>query len=81
MAHEDLTSDDAREVMLEMMEGRATPAQMGSFLTAMRFKGETIDEITACARVLREKCTKLTPDGDVLDIVGTGGDELYPFNI
>jgi anthranilate phosphoribosyltransferase len=67
--------------MLEMMEGRATAAQMGSFLTAMRLRGETIEEITACAAVLREKCQKLTPDTDVLDIVGTGGDELYSFNI
>jgi anthranilate phosphoribosyltransferase len=67
--------------MLEMMEGQATPAQMGAFLTAMRQKGETIDEITACASVMREKCVKLTPETDVLDIVGTGGDELYSFNI
>jgi anthranilate phosphoribosyltransferase len=77
----DLTPEQAREVMLEMMEGNATPAQMGAFLTAMRTKGETIDEITACARVMREKCTKLNPGKDVLDIVGTGGDELYSFNI
>jgi anthranilate phosphoribosyltransferase len=76
-----LTLADAREVMMEMMEGRATPAQMGAFLTAMRQKGETIDEITACASVMREKCVKLTPETDVLDIVGTGGDELYSFNI
>ncbi|MDR2156811.1 MAG: anthranilate phosphoribosyltransferase [Clostridiales Family XIII bacterium] len=77
----DLSHAEAREVMLEMMEGRATPAQMGAFLTAMRQKGETIDEITACASVMREKCAKLQPETDVLDIVGTGGDELYSFNI
>ncbi|MDR0570877.1 MAG: anthranilate phosphoribosyltransferase [Clostridiales Family XIII bacterium] len=76
-----LSSAEAREVMLEMMEGRATPAQMGAFLTAMRQKGETIDEITACASVMREKCLRLSPDTDVLDIVGTGGDELNSFNI
>lgn len=76
-----LSHDEAREVMLEMMDGRATQAQMGSFLTAMRQKGETIDEITACAAVMREKCEKLRPETDVLDIVGTGGDELYSFNI
>ncbi|MDR0916682.1 MAG: anthranilate phosphoribosyltransferase [Oscillospiraceae bacterium] len=81
LAGDGLSGDSAREVMLEMMEGRATPAQMGAFLTAMRQKGETIDEITACAQVMREKCMKLTPDTDVLDIVGTGGDELYSFNI
>ncbi|MDR1135604.1 MAG: anthranilate phosphoribosyltransferase [Clostridiales Family XIII bacterium] len=76
-----LALDDAREVMLEMMEGRATQAQMGAFLTAMRQKGETIDEITACASVMREKCVRLQPETDVLDIVGTGGDELFTFNI
>ncbi|MDR3120022.1 MAG: anthranilate phosphoribosyltransferase [Clostridiales bacterium] len=76
-----LSRGEAREVMLEMMEGRATPAQMGAFLVAMREKGESIDEITACASVMREKCVKLRPDTDVLDIVGTGGDELYSFNI
>ncbi|MDR1960742.1 MAG: anthranilate phosphoribosyltransferase [Gracilibacteraceae bacterium] len=78
---QNLTLAEAREVMLEMMEGRATPAQMGAFLTAMRQKNETIDEITACAAVMREKCEKLNPEGDVLDIVGTGGDELFSFNI
>ncbi len=70
-----------REVMLEMMEGVATPAQMAAFLTAMRLKGETIEEITACAIVMREKCAKLTPETDVIDIVGTGGDQLNTFNI
>jgi anthranilate phosphoribosyltransferase len=76
-----LSLEQARAVMLEMMEGEATTAQMGAFLTAMRLKGETIDEITACAEVLREKCVKLHPGRDVLDIVGTGGDELFTFNI
>ncbi|MDR3185685.1 MAG: anthranilate phosphoribosyltransferase [Christensenellaceae bacterium] len=76
-----LTREEARTVMLEMMEGRATMAQMGAFLVAMRQKGETIDEITACATVMREKCEKLHPERDVLDIVGTGGDELFSFNI
>jgi anthranilate phosphoribosyltransferase len=76
-----LTLPEARSVMLEMMEGTATPAQMGAFLTAMRHKGETIEEITACALVMREKCAKLRPETDVLDIVGTGGDELFSFNI
>ncbi len=78
---ENLSSGLAREVMNEIMEGKATNAQIASFLTAMRLKGETIEEITACAGVMREKCTKLNPGFDVLDIVGTGGDELYTFNI
>lgn len=76
-----LSLEDTRQVMTQMMEGLATPAQIGAFLAAMRFKGETIDEITACAEIMREKCTKLRPETDVLDIVGTGGDELCTFNI
>lgn len=78
---EDLPLEMARQVMDEIMSGTATAAQMGSFLTAMRMKGETIDEITACAMVMRSHCTKLTPETDVLEIVGTGGDEAYTFNI
>lgn len=81
LSGKDLTREITRGVMTQMMEGGATDAQIGSFLTAMRMKGESIDEITACAQVMREKCTKLKPSGDVLDIVGTGGDELYSFNI
>lgn len=81
LAGQHLDLDTTRAVMNQMMEGTATEAQMGAFLTAMRLKGETIDEITACAQVMRERCTKLKPDTDVLDIVGTGGDELYSFNI
>lgn len=77
----DLSHDTARTVMNEMMDGEATHAQMGAFLTAIRTKGETIDEITACAAVMREKCLRLKPEGDVLDIVGTGGDGLSTFNI
>ena len=81
LAGRHLTLGATRDVMLQMMEGRATDAQMGAFLAAMRLKGETIEEITACAEVMREKCVKLRPRTDVLDIVGTGGDELYTFNI
>ncbi len=78
---QNLSLTQTKSVMEEIMEGRATNAQIGSFLTAMRMKGETIDEITACAEVMREKCTKIHPDKDVLDIVGTGGDEANTFNI
>lgn len=76
-----LSLGETKMVMEEIMEGRASNAQIGSFLTAMRMKGETIEEITACAAVMREKCTKLRPEFDVLDIVGTGGDEANTFNI
>ncbi len=78
---QNLSLDQTKTVMEEIMEGRATNAQIGSFLTAMRMKGETIEEITACATVMRDKCTKLQPEKDVLDIVGTGGDEANTFNI
>lgn len=78
---QDLNRDKTTQVMEEIMEGRATTAQIGSFLTAMRMKGETIDEITACATVMRQKCKRIHPQKDVLDIVGTGGDEANTFNI
>jgi len=78
---EDLTYGESKEVMEEMMDGSATEAQMGSFLTALRMQGETIDEITAFANVMREKGVKLKPEREVIDIVGTGGDEVGTFNI
>ncbi|MCD7948126.1 MAG: anthranilate phosphoribosyltransferase [Oscillospiraceae bacterium] len=81
MEGRDLTREWARAVMLQMMEGNATSAQMGAFLAGMRLKGESIEEITACAEVMREKSKKIHPKTDVLDIVGTGGDGLYTFNI
>lgn len=77
----DLTYEQAREVMEEMMTGTATQAQMGGFLTALRMQGETIDEITAFATVMREKGVKIEPKREVIDIVGTGGDEVGTFNI
>jgi anthranilate phosphoribosyltransferase len=76
-----LEFDEATQVMDEMMSGKATNAQMASFLTALRIKGESIDEITACAQVMRDKAVHITPDKDVLDIVGTGGDGTGTFNI
>ena len=76
-----LSRDTMRAVMRQITEGWATAAQIGAFLSALRAKGETIDEITACAEVMREKSIKIKPDTDVLDVVGTGGDELSTFNI
>ncbi|NLO98117.1 MAG: anthranilate phosphoribosyltransferase [Peptococcaceae bacterium] len=78
---ENLPLETAKAVMEEIMSGQATNAQIASFLTAMRMKGETIDEITACAMIMRQCGTKLKHEGDVLDIVGTGGDQAYTFNI
>ena len=81
MNKEDLTYDEAIGVMEEMMDGTATQAQMGGFLTALSMQGETIEEITAFATVMREKGVKITPEREVIDIVGTGGDQVGTFNI
>lgn len=78
---EDLTYEEARGVMEEMMDGTATQAQMGGFLMALSMQGETIDEITAFATVMREKGIKIQPEREVIDIVGTGGDQVGTFNI
>lgn len=78
---EDLSLEMTRAVMDEIMSGNATNAQIAAFITAIRMKGETIDEITACAMTMRSFGLKLKHDGDVLDIVGTGGDEAFTFNI
>ena len=77
----DLTYETANMVMDEIMSGKTTQAQMGSYLTALRMKGETIDEITASAAGMRAHCVKLLHDMDVLEIVGTGGDNANSFNI
>jgi anthranilate phosphoribosyltransferase len=77
----DLSFEEAKAVMEEMMEGTATQAQMGAFLTGLRMQGETIEEITAFATVMREKGIKIKPKREVIDIVGTGGDEVGTFNI
>jgi anthranilate phosphoribosyltransferase len=77
-----LTQADAATVMEEIMTGQATPAQIAAFLTALRIKGETADEIAGMARVMREKALRVQVDGDnVVDIVGTGGDGRSTFNI
>lgn len=78
---EDLTYEEARGVMGEMMDGTATQAQMGGLLMALSMQGETIDEITAFAEVMREKGVKIKPEREVIDIVGTGGDQVGTFNI
>lgn len=80
-AGQNLAGTETREAFDQIMSGGATNAQIAAFITAMRMKGETIDEITACAQVLREKCSRIHTKGDVLDIVGTGGDCANTFNI
>lgn len=78
---ENLTFEEAEQVMDEIMGGEASQIQMSAFLTALAMKGETIDEITACAAGMRRHCIKLLQDRDVLEIVGTGGDHANSFNI
>lgn len=78
---QDLAYAEAEAVMDEIMSGQATPVQMSAYLTALALKGETIDEITACAAGMRAHCIKLLHNLDVLEIVGTGGDGSNSFNI
>jgi len=76
----DLEAKEAEDAMDQIMNGNATPAQIGSFLTALRMKGETIDEITGFARSMRKKASRISSE-KALDIVGTGGDMANTFNI
>ena len=79
---QDLSRETARQVMDEIMQGEATPAQMGGFLVALRAKGETVDEITGCAEAMREHVLPVHPTReDVVDAVGTGGDGARTFNV
>ncbi|RUM93963.1 MAG: anthranilate phosphoribosyltransferase [Thiothrix sp.] len=78
----DLSRDEMTAVMRQIMTGEATPAQIGGFLIGLRMKGETVDEITAAATVMRELAAPVSVSKDhLVDIVGTGGDGLGTFNI
>jgi anthranilate phosphoribosyltransferase len=78
-----LTEAEAVAVMREIMEGSASPAQIAAFIVGLRMKGETVEEITGCARVMRDKATFIhTPPGAIpVDTCGTGGDGTHTFNI
>jgi anthranilate phosphoribosyltransferase len=76
-----LSEKEMTECMSEIMEGRATDAQIGAFLTALRIKGETVEEITGAASVMRAKATRIKAPADVVDTCGTGGDMSNTFNI
>ena len=79
---QDLAADEMRSVMRLIMSGNATDAQIGGFLIALRYKGETIDEIAAAAEVMRELASKvIVTGGHVIDTCGTGGDGANTFNI
>jgi anthranilate phosphoribosyltransferase len=76
-----LTFEEAEGAMSEIMSGEATPAQIAAFVTALRIKGETADEIAGLASVMRDKATPVKISGPAIDIVGTGGDGSGSFNI
>ena len=78
----DLTEEEAKKGMEILLSGEATQAQIGSFLTALRMKGETLEELVGFASVLRDKAETISPKvGNYVDLVGTGGDCTYTFNI
>lgn len=78
---EELAPSTVEEVMDEIMTGKATPAQMAAYLTALEMKGATVNEITASAKGMRKAGTPLKHNGSVFEIVGTGGDCSNSFNI
>ena len=77
----DLTENEAAAAMQDIVAGSATPAQIAAFAVALRMKGETIDEITGLARVMRDAALQVDTDGAALDTCGTGGDASGTFNI
>lgn len=78
---EDLSYDEAAEVMREIMTGNTTPAQTAAYLTALHIKGETVDEITASAYVMRDCAERVSCGSEVMEIVGTGGDGAQSINV
>jgi len=82
IAHEDLGGDEMNSVMRQIMTGECTPSQIGGFLVGLRMKGESVDEISAAAGVMRELSTRVEVDAEhLVDTCGTGGDSSGSFNI
>jgi anthranilate phosphoribosyltransferase len=81
VAGKSLSMDQAESAMTEIMNGEVTPAQFGAFVTALRMKGETSEEIAGMAKVMRAKAIPVHTDGVVVDTCGTGGDNASTFNI
>ncbi|MDD4357431.1 MAG: anthranilate phosphoribosyltransferase [Smithellaceae bacterium] len=78
----DLPEAEMMAAMEEIMGGEATPAQIGSFITALRMKGETVEEVTGAARIMRQKATRVNACATtIMDTCGTGGDRLNTFNV
>lgn len=78
---ENLTYEMAETVMNEIMTGEVTPVQISAYLVALSMKGETVEEITGSAKSMRSHATTIKHTGDVMEIVGTGGDHSNSFNI
>jgi len=78
---EKLNEEQAEQAFDVLMSGQATPSQMGAFLMALRLRGETVDEITGAARVMRSKATGIIAPPNAVDTCGTGGDGSGTFNI
>jgi anthranilate phosphoribosyltransferase len=76
-----LSEADAEEFFAACLRGEPTPAQVAAAVTAMRLRGETVGEITACARVMRRAAVTLDHPYDAIDVCGTGGDGLHTLNI
>jgi anthranilate phosphoribosyltransferase len=78
-----LSIDEAENIMREIMSGKVQDSQLGAFLTALNMKGESIEEITGFAKIMREFANRIEPqvDGELLDTCGTGGDKIKTFNI
>ncbi|MEA1867224.1 MAG: anthranilate phosphoribosyltransferase, partial [Thermodesulfobacteriota bacterium] len=85
VSRKDLGQAEISSVMEIIMEGEATPAQIGAFITGLRMKGETVDEIAGAAKVMREKAVcihvNLSPGEPLVDTCGTGGDGAQTFNV
>lgn len=77
----DLSAEQAASAMNEIMSGECTESQVAAFMIALRIKGETAEEIAGCARVMREKATRVQAPAGAIDVVGTGGDNQRTFNI
>ena len=79
----DLTYDESGQIMSEVMSGKATNSQTAAFLTALRMKGEAVEELIAFASVMRKNCLQIRPQvhGRLVDTCGTGGDKLKTFNV
>ncbi|OGC24364.1 anthranilate phosphoribosyltransferase [candidate division WOR-1 bacterium RIFOXYB2_FULL_42_35] len=79
---QDLTRQEAAETMDTIMKGEATPSQIAAFITALRMKGEAVDEITGCAEKMRQHAININPQSkNLVDTCGTGGDVSGTFNI